>query len=150
MPIKPENLESLKILLLQHAEILYKDAITEEPNNIKLRISYILFLFNKLKKKLKCKNELSMLNKFENNFETSFLIYKTYKYINDNINDSNNNTKESNDNNINITQAMNYKLLSDEIKTLIEDIVKHYSDFSPINYIKVIKCIFYKSIFDFN
>ena len=129
MPIKPENLESLKILLLQHAEILYKDAITEEPNNIKLRISYILFLFNKLKKKLKCKNELSMLNKFENNFETSFLIYKTYKYINDNINDSNNNTKESNDNNINITQAMNYKLLSDEIKTLIEDIVKHYSDF---------------------
>ena len=45
IPFKTENFETLKILLLQHAELLYKRSISKYPNNIKLRIGYILFLF---------------------------------------------------------------------------------------------------------
>ena len=78
MQFKQENFEALRILLLQHAEFLYKNSILKYPNDIKLRIGYILFLFKKLNKKLKGKNEIILLNKFETNFECSFLIYKLH------------------------------------------------------------------------
>ena len=56
IPLTVENFENLKILLLQHAELLYKEAISKNSNDIKLRIGYILFLFKRLNKKLKGKN----------------------------------------------------------------------------------------------
>ena len=76
---KQDNFEALRILLLQHAELLYKHSISKHPNNIKLRISYILFLFKKLNKKLKGKNDIILLNKFDTNFECSYLIFKLQK-----------------------------------------------------------------------
>ena len=50
IPLKQENFHNLKILLLHHAEKLYKEAITKNETDIKLRIAYIVFLFKKLKK----------------------------------------------------------------------------------------------------
>ena len=78
-PLKTEYFENLGIFLLQHAEILYKEAISKYPNNIKLRISYILFLIKKLNKIGKAKRELIIINKLEANLECSFLIYKIKK-----------------------------------------------------------------------
>ncbi len=57
-----------KSITFEHADILYKNAISKQPFNIKLRLSYILFLLKRMNKKLKAKNELLILNKFEKNF----------------------------------------------------------------------------------
>ena len=82
IPFKVNNFDSLKVLLLQHAELLYKEGISKQPFNIKLRISYVLFLIKRMNKKIKGKNELLLLNKFEKNLECSFIIYKIHKYLN--------------------------------------------------------------------
>ena len=68
IPFNVKNFKNLKVLLLQYAEILYKEGISKQPNNIKLRLSYILFLIKKMNKTSKGKNELLLLNKFEKNF----------------------------------------------------------------------------------
>ena len=49
IPLKPKNYEILRILLLQHAELLFKHAISKHPFNIKLRIFFmcnIIFSIN--------------------------------------------------------------------------------------------------------
>ena len=123
IPLKTENFANLRIFLLQHAEILYKDAISRNYKNIKLRISFILFLIKKLNKIGRAKNELILINKFETNFECSFLIYKMQKYFKD---------KEETkikDNNIEFSQSISYKLKSKEILTFIEKIIKKYISF---------------------
>ena len=123
IPFKVNNFSNLKILLLQHAEVLYKNGISKEPNNIKLRISYILFLIKRMNKKLKGKNELLLLNKLEKNIECSFIIYKIQKYL-DKTEDNNELEK-----NINYCQSISYKLISDGIKILIDNIIINYIKF---------------------
>ena len=95
LPLKKENFENLKLLLLYHVESIYKKEIFKNPKDIKLRIAYILFLFEKLNRKIKAKNELIFLTKFELNLEYSFLIYKLKKFFENNMN------KELNPNEIN-------------------------------------------------
>ena len=124
IPFKPENFESLRILLLQHAELLYKQSILKHSNNIKLRIGYILFLFKKLNKKLKGKNEIILLDKFETNFECSFLIYKLKKYIEDTFSDKEEIKTENN--NENLSQVVSSKEASKKIKSVIENIITKY------------------------
>ena len=118
IPFKPENIVSLKILLLNHAEILYKESISKYPKNIKLRLAYCLFLFNKLNKKVKAKNELFLLYTFETNLECSFLIYKIQKYINDNVKI-----------NENISESLSNRDIIKRIQLLIENIVSDYISF---------------------
>ena len=122
----PDNFEMLRILLLKHAEMLYKQAITKYPNNIKLRIGLILFLFKKRNKKLKGKNEIILLDKFEKNLECGFLIYKVKKFAKNNLNDKEE-VKELDNNNISL--SMSFKLMSKKIKILIEKIVSNYASF---------------------
>ena len=128
IPFKTENFEALKILLLQHAELLYKQAISKHPNNIKLRIGFIMFLFKKINKKLKGKNEIILLNKFETNLECSYLIYKVQKYISDNMNDKEEEI-ETNNNENSISQSMYYKEITKGIKSMIENILNNYVSF---------------------
>ena len=122
IPFNVKNFENLKILLLQHAETLYKNAISKQPFNIKLRMSYILFLIKKMNKIIKAKNELILLNKFEKNFECSFIIYKIQKYLDEN--------KENIDaENINYSQSFSFKSINNEIKILIDNIIMNYIKF---------------------
>ena len=140
-----ENFQILKILLLQHAEMLFKQAISKYPNYIKLRIGYILFLFNKMNKKLKGKNELILVDDFEKNLECSFLIYKVKKFAQDILNDKEENIKS--DNKENVSFSLSFKLISKAIKSLIENIVTNYVSFwnillihdwnNPENFIKM-------------
>ena len=124
IPFKPENFENLRILLLQHAELLYKQSILKHSNNIKLRIGYIFFLFKKLNKKLKGKNEIILLDKFESNFECSFLIYKLKKYIEDTFSDKEEIKKENT--NENLSKFASSKEASKRIKSIIENIISNY------------------------
>ena len=122
---KVENFKYFKILLLKHAELLYKDAIAKEPYNIKLRISYILFLINKINKIFAGKKELISLNKFEHNFENSFLIYKIKK----NLERISLVKEEKSNKEIDFTKSNSYKLRINEIKIMIEKIVINYIRF---------------------
>ena len=132
IPFKVNNFSNLKILLLQHAEVLYKNGISKEPNNIKLRISYAIFLIKRMNKKLKGKNELLLLNKLENNLESGFIIYKIQKYLDKN---EENNQLEKN---INHPQSISYKLILNRIKTLIDNTI--------INYIKFWNLLLYSNL----
>ena len=123
IPFEIKNFENLKVLLLQHADILYKNAISKQPFNIKLRLSYILFLIKRMNKKLKAKNELLILNKFEKNLECSFITYKLQKYLNENE------QNKKLDININYSGSISYKLISNKIKSSINNIIIEYIKF---------------------
>ena len=122
IPLKKENFQNLKILLLHHAEKLYKESITKNSTDIKLRIAFILFLFKRLNKKMKGKKELILLDKFKMNLECSFLLFKVQKYFQENLNE------EFNSNEI-ISLNLSNKLISNEIKVSIENIVSNYISF---------------------
>ena len=130
IPFKPENIQNLKILLLQYAELLFKHSISKYPNNIKLRVDYILFLFKKINKKSKAKHELILLNKFETNLECSFLIYKLKKYIN-NIDHDKYEFKEF-DNREYLFQNISAKEKSKKIISMVEKIINNYISFLNI------------------
>ena len=128
MQFKQENFEALRILLLQHAELLYKKSILKNPNDIKLRISYILFLFNKLNKKLKVKNEIILLNKFETNFECSFLIFKLQKKLNEEKDEKKDDITKY-DKQDHLSSFISAKEASKKIINMIENIVNNYISF---------------------
>ena len=124
IPLKKENFSNLRFFLLQHAQTLYKEAISKYPNNIKLRISYIIFLIKKLNKFGKAKSEIYLINKFETNFECSFLIYKIKRFFFDD-------KKQLKvlDNNNEISQSLTNRLKSNEVLNFIKNIIKKYISF---------------------
>ena len=75
-PLKIENFQDMKICLLQHAEMLYKNAVSKFPFNAKLRLSYAIFLYKRVNKKQKGTNEILLLNRYTTNLEDAFLIYR--------------------------------------------------------------------------
>jgi hypothetical protein len=132
MPLKVENFVEMKVCLLQHAELLYKNAVSRYPFNAKLRISYGLFLYNKLNKKLKGINEITLLNNFNTNLEDSFLIYKAQRFIQEEnegiiaINNTNTGQNES------VANSVIYKGLLNNVKSLISKVTLNYIDFWTI------------------
>ena len=127
LTFKDENLEQMKMLLLQHGEMLYKNAISQYPYNIKLRVSHILYLFNKMNKKLKGRNETILLNKFDTNLEESFLRYKIQRYINDKFVIKDENLELSKDENF--SKFYSYKTMLNEVKNILENILLKYISF---------------------
>ena len=135
IPLKVENFVEMKICLLQHGEILYKHALSKFPFYTKLRLSYGLFLYNKLNKKLQGTNEIALLNKYSNNLEDSFLVYKTQRYIqeeNERLSNTNNKNNSSQEKNTNYVNSFTYKSALNNIKSLIRKITLNYIDFWTI------------------
>ena len=131
IPLKIENFVKMKVCLLNHAELLYKTALAKFPFNAKLRLSYGLFLYKKLNKKLKGTNEITLLNKYNTNLEDSFLIYKAQRFLqNENDNISNSNSNQNNDKND--IYSITYKPILNNIKSLINKITMNYIDFWTI------------------
>ena len=130
LPLKVENFTEMKIYLLQHAEMLYKNAVSKFPFYAKLRLSYGLFIYKKLHKKLRGKNEIIILNKYDTNLEDSFLIYKAQRVIQDDneeeLENKNNSKIEEKANNVN---SITYKIILNKIKSLIGKIALNYIDF---------------------
>ena len=131
IPLKVENFVEMKICLLQHGESLYKSAIANHPYNCKLRVSYGLFLFNKMNKKLKGVNEITLLNKFNANLEDSFLAYKAQRYLKDEESGELN-ANEHDDQDSNFVDSITYKSILNSIKSLISQITLNYIDFWTI------------------
>ena len=131
IPLKVENFVEMKICLLQHAEVLYKNAISKHPYNAKLRISYGLFLFNKMNKKLKGESEIALLSKFNTNLEDSFLAYKAQRFIKDEESGELN-LNEHDDQNTDFINSIAYKSILNNIKSLIGKITINYIDFWTI------------------
>ena len=132
IPLNEINLLEMKICLLEHAEVLYKNAISKFPLNAKLRLSYGLFLYNKLHKKLKGTNEIALLNKYDTDLEDSFLIYKAQRFIQEKNEESSNNSNNTNNDKSNIFTAISYKKILNDIKSLIGKIAINYIDFWTI------------------
>ena len=131
IPLKVENFVEMKICLLQHAELLYKNAISKHPYNAKLRISYGLFLFNKMNKKLKGVSEIALLDKFNTNLEDSFLAYKAQRFLKDEESGELN-LNEHDEPETNFIDSISYKSILNNIKSLIGKITINYIDFWTI------------------
>ena len=131
IPLKVENFVEMKICLLQHGEVLFKNAVAKFPFYAKLRLSYALFLYNKLNKKSQGTNEITLLNKYSTNLEDSFLVYKAQRYIqeeNDGISNVNTNSNQENS----LVNSLTYKTTLNAIKSLIGKITMNYIDFWTI------------------
>ena len=131
IPLKVENFVEMKICLLQHGEVLYKNAISKHPYNAKLRISYGLFLFNKVNKKLKGVSEIMLLDKFNTNLEDSFLSYKAQRFLKDEETGELN-LNEHDNQDTNFINSIAYKSILNSIKSLIGKITMNYIDFWTI------------------
>ena len=120
---KEDFLGERKILLLQHAESMYKVGIRKFPGDIKLRLSYGNFLFDKMNKKQKGLKEYDNLKKYKTNFEEEFLIYKSKKLIEEEVDGV------SNDDGIDFVSAMAYKAYLNNFKSSIIKVSMFYIDF---------------------
>ena len=126
IPLKVENFHKMKLLLLLHAEVLFKVAISKYPFNIKLRLSYAFFLYDKINKREQGTNELLLLSKFPTNFEDSFLIFRGQKIL-----ESKNSFSASNLRQIN-ANSMSYKSLLNNMKMIMGKQTINYIDFWSI------------------
>ena len=131
IPLKVENFVEMKICLLQHGEVLYKNAISKHPYNPKLRISYGLFLFHRMNKKLKGVSEIALLDKFNTNLEDSFLVYKAQRLLKDEESGELN-LNEHDEQDTNFINSISYKSILNNIKSLISKITLNYIDFWTI------------------
>ena len=122
-----ENFSDMKICLLQHAEMLYKTAVSKYPFNAKLRLSYAIFLYKRLNKKQKGTNEILLLNRYSTNLEDSFLIYRAQRFI-----EEENEGHSDSDSSSKIVNSVTYKAILNNIKVLIGKITNHYIDFWTI------------------
>ena len=125
MQLSIENFSDMKICLLQHAESLYKSAVSKYPLNAKLRLSYAIFLYKRLNKKQKGTNEILLLNKYTTNLEDSFLIYRAQRFIEEE-------NEGHSDKNTETVNSYTYKAILNNIKVLIGKITTHYIDFWTI------------------
>ena len=127
IPLKPQNFSDMRICLLQHAEVLYRNALSKYPFYVKLRISYALFLYRKVNKKQQGTNEALLLNKYSTNFEDSFLIFRAQKLIEDeNIGNS------IDDINSKTISPIIFKAILNNIKNTMGKIAMNYIDFWTI------------------
>ena len=125
MQLDVGNFADMKIYLLQHAEMLYKTAVSKYPFEAKLRLSYAIFLYKRLNKKQKGTNEILLLNRYTTNLEDSFLIYRAQRFIEEeNEGHSDSDTK--------IVNSSTYKAILNNIKSLIGKITTNYIDFWTI------------------
>ena len=122
-----KNFPDMKICLLQHAEMLYKTAVSKYPFNAKLRLSYAIFLYKRLNKKQKGTNEILLLNKYTTNLEDSFLIYRAQRFI-----EEENEGRSDSESNSKIVNSVTYKAILNNIKVLIGKITNYYIDFWTI------------------
>ena len=133
IPLKIENFVEMKIYLLQHGEVLFKNAVAKFPFNAKLRLSYGLFLYKRVNKKSKGTTEITLLNKYNTNLEDNFLIYRAQRYIQEEndvfSNTINNSNKLNSEKNANEVNSITYKFTINNIKSLIGKITLYYIDF---------------------
>ena len=127
MELNLKNFPDMKICLLQHAEMLYKNAVSKYPFDAKLRLSYAIFLYKRMNKKQKGTNEILLLNKYTTNLEDSFLIYRAQRFI-----EEENEGRSDSESSSNLVNSVTYRAILNNIKNLIGKITNYYIDFWTI------------------
>ena len=127
IPLKIENFNKLKKYVLIHAEVLYKNAISKYPFNSKLRLSYGLFLYNKINKKEQGTSEILLLSKYSSNFEDSFLIFRAQKLI-----EEENSGLSKKDRELKTITYLSYKAIINNMRSIMGKIAMNYIDFWTI------------------
>ena len=132
-PLK-KYLESLskgvysKFLLLRYAEKLYKISISKFPQDIILKINYVIFLYTKINKKKEAKTELLLIKPKFFSFNDNFNLYICEKYLEEYFLLINLKNKEKIET-FNIIQALEYKNRFNKFKDLIMKSSDLYYDF---------------------
>ena len=117
-----------KFLLLLYSEKLFKLAISKFPQDIILKINYVIFLYTKINKKKEAKTELIQIKPKFFSFNDNFNLYICQKYIEDYfllINEKNKEKVET----FNMIQALEYKNHFNEFKKCITKSSGLYYDF---------------------
>lgn len=68
-------------ILYQHAKLMYQLGISKFPTCVFLRMSYAIFLRERLKNKKQCLIELANAEKYKPKFDQEFLIYRYQKIV---------------------------------------------------------------------
>ena len=129
--------EEVSVFLLQHIEYLFVVSLSKFPNKVLLRISYSLFLMEYLNKKQQANQEITNCEIYANNFEESFIIYRTRKLIEEQTLDISDNSdynqsqdnKAQIENNVDIVASLSYKKYLITFKNLINKASLLYIDF---------------------
>ena len=121
-----------KFLLLQYAEKLFKLSILRFPNDVFLRVNFVIFLFTKLNNRKEAKKELMSIHPSVFSFNDNFILYVCKKYLEEysfkNI------ENEEKYETINMLQVLEYKNYYNEFKQLIIKSSSLYYDFWSLLY----------------
>ena len=117
-----------KFLLLQYAEKLFKIAISKFPQDIYLKINYVIFLYTKINKKKEAKSELYLIKPKFFSFNDNFNLYICEKYIEEYFSLINEKNKEKIET-FNMIQALEYRNYFNEFKILLTKSSSLYYDF---------------------
>lgn len=82
-----ERKAEINVFLLQHAEILFKRAISKFPANISLRLGYCFFLLEYLNLRQQASQELNKAENHGPSFSENFIIYRFKRLTEEQITD---------------------------------------------------------------
>ena len=115
-------------LLYKHIQNLFELALAKLPNDIDLRINYIIYLAFKMNKKKQAKIELSKFEEDTISFEGNFNVYRCKKLMEDYFSYSYKSREEGIDN-IDVLEALEYKKYANDFKELLTNISSLYYKF---------------------
>ena len=116
-----------KFLLLQYAENLFKLSIFRFPDDIYLRVNFVIFLFTKLNNRKGAKKELMSIHPSVFSFNDNFILFVCKKYLEEySFKYIQNEEKYET---INMIQVLEYKNYFNEFKNLIFKSSSLYYDF---------------------
>ena len=114
-------------LLLKFAENLFKNALNKFPQDVTLRIHYIMFLLTKVNQKKHAQKELASINKGFIFLDDNFKLFRCQKYLEE-YNPTITKDQEIFDNN-DIIQSLEYKNKLTEFRKLLSKSSYLYYDF---------------------
>ena len=116
-----------KFLLLKYGENLFKLSLLRFPNDVFLKVNYVIFLFTKLNNRKEAKKVLMSIRPSVFSFNDNFILYICKKYLEEY---SYKNIKnEEKYETINMIQVLEYKNYYNEFKKIISKSSTLYYDF---------------------
>ena len=114
-----------KIFLYQHIEELFFNNLNRFPKSIEIRYTYALFLHKKMNKTKEAQKILDALNNISISFEQEFIIYRTKRFIDEDLSKLNGDFST----NFEAMKELEYKNYILQFNSLIKRASILYSDF---------------------
>lgn len=116
-----------KFLLLKYAEKLFKISIFKFPNDIFLKVNFIIFLFTKMNNRKEAKKVLMSIHPSVFSFNDNYILYVCKKYLEEYT--FTNIQNEEKYETINMIKVLEYKNYYNEFKNMISKSSSLYYDF---------------------